>query len=107
MIHLLQNPFVIDVAANPRFADASLTEIRRSEQKNCYHGYYRAIGGYMGDLLFNGYTVEDGRTTLIDPAINWFYTEEQNPTPDELDDLARRIFDESFASIGMEGVEHS
>ncbi len=101
MICQLKNPFVIDVAANPRFGTPTITEVRRAETSN--HGYNRVVGGNHGDLLFDGYEVEDGKTILSNPALFTRLVIDE----DDVDELAREIFDESFACIGIETVEHS
>ncbi len=103
MIRPLKQPFVIAAQANPRFGRPSMSEVIRAESNPVYHGYNRVIGGDRGDLLFDGYMVFRGDTMLTDPAV---WTEEQL-TDDEVTDLARQIFNESFASIGIETVEHS
>ena len=102
MIYHLQNPFVIDAAANPRFGTPSITEIKKAETSN--HGFYRVIGGDKGDLLFDGYDVADGKTFLYSPAVQTAYS---GLNDEEVVEMAREIFDESFASIGIETVEHS
>lgn len=113
MIHTLQDEFVIETAANPRFGDASTTEVTRSETVQHLHGYYRCIGGDQGDLLFNGYSIVGGKTVLCDPAVNAFgmgegrFDNGSDWTEDDWMSLARNIFDESFASIGIETVEHN
>lgn len=104
MLHHLQRPFIIDEAANPRFGDPSISEVRRAEQSS--HGFYRCCGGDHGDLLFNGYDVEDGKTILRNPAVSTFGPPE-DWTEDDWEMLAREIFDASYASIGIETVEHS
>jgi hypothetical protein len=98
----LAEPFVIDHAASPRFGDPSTTEVRRYEN----YGHYRCIGGNRGDLYFDGYEVKDGKTILANAAVITFF-DNADITEDELTDLAREIFDEAFASIGIECVEHS
>lgn len=99
----LAEDFVIEGhAANPRFGDPSLSEVRRFETD----GYYRRIGGDRGDLYFDGYDVEDGNTILRNPALILFFDHDA-VTEDDLVDLAREIFDSAFDSIGIECVEHS
>ena len=106
MIHSLSEPFVIEEAANPRFGDASIQEVRRSESTPLYHGFYRVIGGDAGDLLFDGYSVEKGKTILCNPAVNSNMADE-SWSEEDWNNLAREIFNCSYASIGIECVEHS
>ena len=78
-------------AANPRFADLSLSED------------HRIIGGDKGDLCFNGYTVEGDETILYQPVL----VTSLELNDDEVQDIAEEILQASFNSIGIETVEHS
>lgn len=99
MIYYLQQPFVIDGEAPSRFSTPSITEIHRAEKSG--RGFNRCIGGDKGDLLFDCYDVDDGQTTLSNPALS---TSIEGLTDDEVMDIAREVFDASFASIGWDAV---
>jgi len=105
MLYHLQNAFVIDEAANPRFGTPGSGEVKRAETDDYFHGFNRVIGGDRGDLLFDGYEVVGGKTILSSPAVWSNSTLLLSAGEDE--ELAREIFDASFASIGIETVEHS
>jgi len=85
--------------ANSRYANPSLTEIRRSEKYN--QSRPRWIGGDHGDLGFSGFYVEEDedRTVLSSPVI---MTSTEGLTPDEVIDLATEILMASFESIQHE-----
>lgn len=101
MLYPLPEDFVIDEAANPKYGDATTSEIRRAETSATNRGYYRVIGGSEGDLVFNGYTVSGGKTTLVDPAL-WICADDLDE--DEATDIARAVFDEAYSSIGLEAI---
>lgn len=77
--------------ANPRYRDLAMRE------------EIRTIGGDKGDLEFQGYTIEDGKTILYLPVL--VTTLELNE--DEAYEIAQTVLLESFESIGVETVEHS
>jgi len=102
MLYPLKQPFVLNFAAKSRFADPSITEIRRAEAlSSCMRGHYRCIGGNQGDLLFDGYSVGKGRTTLANATL-W---SNLDLSDDEAMEIARAVFDEAFASVGEEIIE--
>lgn len=90
-------PLTLPEPANPRFADLTAKESDRGG---------RIIGGDHGDLRFNGYVVEDGTTTLADPVL-LTGLDCDDDTPEELHAMADEILKFSYASIGIECVEHS
>ena len=112
MLYHLKNAFVIDEAANPRFGTPGAGEVKRAET-DYFHGFNRIIGGDRGDLLFDGYEVVDGKTILSNPAVstNLLFRGDRSAVLTQgdgtVEELAREIFDASFASIGIETVEHS
>ena len=63
----------------------------------------RIIGGENGDLWFEGFTLNDGKTTLHKPSVNTTL----DLTQDEVDELAETILNFSYDAIGIETVEHS
>lgn len=63
----------------------------------------RTIGGDLGDLNFQGYFVEPGKTVLFKPEL--LTTLELSD--DEAYETAREVLFASFESIGAETVEHS
>jgi hypothetical protein len=111
MIYYLQNPFVIDAAANPRFGDPSISEVKRAETVAYFHGCNRVLGGDLGDLVFDGYEVVAGQTILSNPGVwseqHFWAPHQEQPTDAEVSELAWEIFHESFDNIGIETVEHS
>jgi len=80
--------------ANPKHASLNRSELERG---------YRVIGGDRGDLHFEGYTVESGRTLLYKPVLVTMLGLED----EEAADIAQDILITSFESIGVECVEHS
>lgn len=80
--------------ANPKYRDLTAKEF-----DNCG----RIIGGDKGDVHFKGYTLEDGKTILDAPIL--LTTLDLNP--DEAQNIAEIVLQESFESIGVECVEHS
>jgi len=84
--------------ANPRFADASTSERRRAETNG--HGFARVIGGDMGDLLFDGYSV-DGDETTVEFTLR---TTMPKLTNEEAQGIGQTILDEAMASIGLEAI---
>lgn len=100
MLYEIDN-LTLDAEANPRFAELSLSEIRRRDKNGWPRG--RCIGGDKGDLYFDGYTVADGQTKLYQPALET----NLELTEDEAHDIATEVLQASFASIGIETVEHA
>lgn len=84
----------IPAQANRRFQDLT----RKESEKGG-----RIIGGDLGDLRFQGYTVEDDRTVLNSPELLTSIVMDEN----EAANVAQSILDASFQSIGVETVEHS
>lgn len=89
--------FTIDGSAPPRHGERTWQDERRREAS----GFCRCIGGDKGDLLFDGYSVDNGSTTLVDPTLA---TTIDDLSDDEAMDIAHAIFSESFASIGWEAL---
>lgn len=85
----------LPVAANPKFASLSFSELNK---RGC-----RIIGGDLGDLEFNGYTIENGETILDRPVLVTMLDLDN----DEIEDISNGILQFSFESIGIETVEHS
>lgn len=85
----------IPVLANPRHKDLSLTEVKNG---------YRTIGGDKGDIMFNGFTLdeENNKTILDDPILS---TTIEDLTEDEVNNIAVEIVQFSFESLGAESVE--
>lgn len=83
------SPLSIPIEANPRFAEMSSSELRKRE--------HRVIGGDVGDLIFKGYYIENGKTVLIDPVI---VTSHKNLDVQEVQDVAQVILSCAFISIG-------
>lgn len=89
--------------ANPRYDEPNPDA---PDPNNLRHGFGRVIGGDQGDLLFDGYTIENGETVLYNPhvltgldMVDW--------TDDDLFSLAQEILMTSYDSIGVECVEHN
>jgi hypothetical protein len=97
----ITKPLALPERANPRFADLTTKESERGG---------RVIGGDMADLRFLGYTLRDDTTVLDCPELVTVVDlrGRKNPYTDEdLHSLAVQILSESYASIGIECVEHS
>ena len=100
-LYPLDRAFVIDEVAPWRRGEPTTTELRAAEKFPHLRGFNRVIGGDQGDLLFDGYDVDGGRTTLTNPTLS---TTHEDLTGDEVFEIARAIFDESYASIGIETI---
>lgn len=85
----------IPAEANPRFADLSRKEMDKG----------RIIGGDQADLRFWGFTVQRSQTELVNPELlrgnfdGW--------SNDDIINVAQEILSASFASIGVECIEHN
>lgn len=95
MRYEIKQELTIPAKANPRYEDLSFTEYNR---RGC-----RIIGGDLGDVEFSGFTVRESDTVLASPVL--ISSLEFNE--DEVFDIAQNVVMESFASIGVECVEHS
>jgi len=100
MIYPINNELSLEGEANNRFSCPSGSELDK------YHGFSRCIGGDHGDLLFDGFDVENGKTILSNPHV-FSFIDLSDATDDEIHDLAMEILLNSFNSIGLECVEHS
>lgn len=100
-IHELEAELSVEGEANPRFGDLSTREVDK------HHGWGRVIGGDQGDVLFNGYDVEDGRTVLRSPAVlTWLRDEITDEwSEEEWTTFGQEIVDFAYDSIGLECVE--
>lgn len=92
MTYTVTTPLTLPVRANPRFRDLS-----RHEEGG------RIIGGDKGDLIFDGYDLDDTSTTLSGVKLRT----DLDLTEDEVNDIAKEILQFSYESIGIETVEHS
>lgn len=82
----------IDVEANRRFAELSWREI------NSQYGY-RVLGGDVGDLCFEGFEVQKGKTELVRPRL---FTLIDYYDEDEVNEQAQNILDRAYESVGLE-----
>jgi hypothetical protein len=85
------NEIYLEDEAPERYENLSLTERDRGG---------RVIGGDKGDLWFEGYYVENGKTFLINPTLETTL----NLTDDNAQEVAMEVLSESYDSIGIEAV---
>ena len=100
-LYALPEPIIINQRANPKYGDASISEIRRSEADPNMRGYYRVIGGDNGDVLFNGYAAEGAKVTLKDPVLR---TTLADLDKDEIFEIVQEIVQYARQSIGLEAI---
>lgn len=89
----------IPVEANTRYESLSLTELRHAD--GC-----RIIGGDRGDLRFEGFSVEEGKTILYKPVLVNFANDAADWSEDEQSELAEEILQFAYEGLGAECVEH-
>lgn len=89
---------------NERYADASITEVTRKENRNSPG--HRVIGGDHGDLWFDSFETNkhEDQVYLHNCTL---VTHVKDFDPEEAEELMKDIFIESFRSIGWESIEHS
>mgnify|MGYP005858458331 CR=1 FL=1 len=85
--------------ANTRYADQTITEFTRQERQNNPRG--RVIGGDQGDLWFDSFEVNDGKTTILDVELK---TSHDDLTDDEAQNIATEILSNAFDSVGFEAI---
>lgn len=83
----------------PEEANRRYASMTRSE----YNSEGRHIGGDKGDLFFQGYTVEDGKTVLTCPVLRTA----DILSPQDAYETAKEVLMASYDSVGVETVEHS
>jgi len=81
--------------ANPRF------EYPSAFAKDKFAGHYRCIGGDKGDIVFDSYTVEPGKTSINEAHLSSGYLDD-NSTQEEVDEWALEIFGNAAESIGLD-----
>jgi len=93
------NELSIPVEANERFANPSWAEVVRHEKRG--GPGVRVIGGDQGDVYFDSFAVEDGKTILSGAVLR---TSHEDLDDDEAFAMADDVVCEAFASIGVECV---
>ena len=88
----------IPAVANARYADLSLKEQDKGDG-------WRVCPGEHGDLYFDGFWIEGGKTIIANPHLKYFGTDEL--AEEKAADIAEDILMTAFNSIGAECVEHS
>lgn len=93
--YTITQPLTLPQQADPKKADLSFSELKKRD--------FRAMGGDKGDLEFQGYTIENGTTTLYKPVL----VTSLQLSPEDAYETAQEVLLNNYQSVGIECVEHS
>lgn len=89
----------VEGEAPRKYAEPSFSKIRSAERKG--RSSARVIGGDQGDIHFDGYSLEDGKTILTDPIL---VTTHDDLSEDDVINIANEILACAMDSIGFEAL---